>query len=358
MNKKILFLSVAAAVLMGAACVVLFQQLGSVRERDRARAAALEAEAAARAVQAANLEEARRDRTRIEKQNQELAALAHNLRASEARQASNATALAGQLRAARTNGAPAGDESGLGAMFGGKGMGEMLDKMMNDPAMREMLRSQQKAMMKQMYGPLFKELNLSPDQQKKLTDLLSDSQMKAMDNASALFKDTNDDKAQATQALVEQQKKMNEDIKALLGDEKYAQYEDYQKSAVDRMLLEQFEQQATGTDTALRSDQRQQLIQLMREERARVPSLIPDDPTKFEGDFTKVFQDEGLMEKQFQWQEDLIRRVETRARGVLTPEQLKEFIEFQEQQANMQKFGMKMAREMFGGKSPGPGPGK
>jgi hypothetical protein len=42
--------------------------------------------------------------------------------------------------------------------------------------------------------------------------------------------------------------------------------------------------------------------------------------------------------------------VRERAIEVLAPEQLKAFADFQEQQLNMQKFGMKMAREILGGK--------
>ena len=58
--------------------------------------------------------------------------------------------------------------------------------------------------------------------------------------------------------------------------------------------------------------------------------------------------DENL-DKQFQWQSDLNQRVAERAGQVLTPAQLKEFTDFQTQQANLQKASMKMAREMFGG---------
>ena len=49
-----------------------------------------------------------------------------------------------------------------------------------------------------------------------------------------------------------------------------------------------------------------------------------------------------------QAQEEINRRVLERAAQVLTPEQLKSYGEFQFQQLEMQKFGMKMAQQMFG----------
>ncbi len=63
-----------------------------------------------------------------------------------------------------------------------------------------------------------------------------------------------------------------------------------------------------------------------------------------------------LMSQHFAWQEDFNRRVAERAGQVLTAEQLKELDDFQSQQLTMQKFGMKMARELFGGSKTPPEP--
>jgi hypothetical protein len=46
--------------------------------------------------------------------------------------------------------------------------------------------------------------------------------------------------------------------------------------------------------------------------------------------------------------EDYNKRVLDRAGLVLTPAQLQQFTDLQNQQASMQKLGLKMAREMFG----------
>ena len=343
MNRKIiLILSAAAAIALGAACVVLVLLLNAHRQRELAAAEANAAENAARAADAQRLREAERDRSRVEKQNKELADLASRLRQSEAAQASNVSALVRQLKTPATN--SAGE-----ALGGGQGMGEMFEKMMKDPAMKEMLRSQQKSMMKTMYGSLFKELNLPAEQQKKLTDLLLDAQMSGVESAGDLFKGESEARTNAVNAIAEKQKATQAQIKALLGDEKYAQYEDYQKTIADRMVLNQFQQQSAGTDTELRDDQMQRLIGLIKEERAKTPPIIDEDPGKSMENLQKVFNTE-LFDKQMQWQEDLNKRVLERADGVLTPEQLKEYADFQASQFNMMKLGMQMAREMFKGK--------
>ena len=345
MNRKIiLILSAAAAISLGAACVVLVSMLNTQRQRERAAAEAAAAEVVARVADAERLREAERERNRAEKQNKELADLAQRLRENESKQASNVSALAQQLKPSSTNA-----DGSLAGAGGGQGMGEMLEKMMKDPAMKEMIRSQQKTMMKSMYGGLFKELNLSAEQQKQFSDLLLDSQMSVVESAGDLSKGEGEARTNAVNAIAEKQKATQAQIKALLGDENYAKYEDYQKTVQDRMVLSQFQQQAAGTETALRDEQMQGLIALIKEERARTSPVIDDDPSKTAENLQKVFNSE-LFEKQMQWQEDLNKRVLSRAGGLLTPEQLKEYAEFQESQYNMMRMGMKMAREMFKGK--------
>jgi hypothetical protein len=347
MNKKVALFSLIIAVTLGAACALLWHQLRSTQERERASSVAARAEAEARAVREDRLKEVERERARVDQQNKELAELTTKLRVSEAKQASNVTALTRQLKSASTNAPGGGDGEGTEG-----GMNFNFAKMMKDPAMKEMMRAQQKTMMKTMYGPMFKELGLSSDQQKKLSDLMIDAQMSSVENASDLMGGDEASRTNAVNAITGQHQKLNDEIKSLLGPDKYAQYEEYQKSLGDRMVLNQFQQEAAGTETALRDEQLKALVQLMREEREKTPPVISQDPSKTADALSKMRNAEA-MEQQFQWQEDFNKRVFERAGKVLNAEQLKEFAEFQEQQSNMQKLSMKMAREMFGKESGG-----
>src|SRR5204863_9128458 len=111
----------------------------------------------------------------------------------------------------------------------GKGMGEMIGKMMKDPAMREMMREQQKAMINMMYGGLFKDMKLSPDEKDKLKSLLTDAQMKNIESAQGLLGGEAKDGTAGEDAgkqIADSKKQMNDEIKSLLGDERFAQYQE------------------------------------------------------------------------------------------------------------------------------------
>jgi hypothetical protein len=340
MQKKILVGVALVAVLAVVASALLLQRLRIAREQEQSKEAALKAEAEARSDQERRVVELRRDQARLGQQNEELANLAQSLRSSEAKQGSNAAALAKKLSAQATN-SP------------GNAMAAMMEKMMKDPAMREMVRSQQKTVMQQMYGPLFKDLALTPEERQKFTDLLLDNMMKGVEHGGAMFKGEGTERTEALKAMADQQKDTSDGIKALLGDERFAQYEGYQKTVGERLQLNQFKQQLEGGGSALQEAQYSQLLQIISEEKARTPPVISDDPNR-SAESLKLLASEETMNKQFQWQEELNQRVLGRAGEVLTAGQLKEYTDFQGQQLNMQRMAMKMAREMFGGDSAKP----
>jgi hypothetical protein len=234
-------------------------------------------------------------------------------------------------------------------------MGEMIGKMMKDPAMREMMREQQKAVINMMYGGLYKELNLSPEEKDRLKELLTDAQLGNMDAAQGLLGGTADaaTKAAATKAVEDAKKQADAGIKALLGEGRFAQYEEYQKSVGERMQIDQFKSQIAADGPPLRDEQSAQLLQIMKEEKLALPPVIPTDQNQIPD------QDSFTAEKvegQLKWMEQYNARVTDRARAVLTPEQFASYQKFQEQQQSMQKLGMQMARQMFGGdKSKGVG---
>ena len=87
----------------------------------------------------------------------------------------------------------------------------------------------------------------------------------------------------------------------------------------------------------------------MKEERLKSPPVIDDSDKSRTAESLSKMMNAETMEAQFKWQEEFNKRVIERARTLLSPEQLQEFSEFQTQMSNMQRMGIKMAREMFGG---------
>jgi hypothetical protein len=198
------------------------------------------------------------------------------------------------------------------------------------------MRSQQKAMISTMYGSLFKELNLTAEERQKFSELLLDQQMKTTEASMGVFEEGG--LAAVSQSVSAQQKESEEQIKSFLGEERFAQYQEYQKTIGERMQLDQLRQQMDGSGTPVQDEQLKQLLALMKEERERVPPPFSGSEAAA-GDLEKMLSGD-FMEKQMAWQEEINRRVLERA-----------YEESQTQQLNMQKLGAKMTKQLFGPKA-------
>lgn len=348
MKNKFLAVLLVLVLALGAWCAVQWRQLQAARAQLAATEQAVQAETETRTVLTEKVKALEAQRARLGQDVDQFTSLVNTLRAKESAHASNFARLASPP----ASDAPTTADAGKGG-DGAKGLGGMLGKMMQDPAIKEMIRSQQKMVMQKMYGPLLKDLNLPSEQKDRFMELLLSQQMSAVENAGALFKEGDTDKTEAAKAMKDKQTELESNLKTLLGDDKFAQYQDYTKTMAERMQLDQFRQQLDSGSLPLQEDQAKSLMQAMKEEREKVPPVVPSKVGDSPADYAKALSPENL-DKQVQWQEDVNRRVQERAAQILTPEQLKEFTDFQNQQLNMQKVGMKMAREMFGGDKAAP----
>jgi hypothetical protein len=211
MQKVLVGILAMTTLALAILCGVQAKRLRSIREEARVAEEARAAEADMHQAQADRVKELERANRRLDKQVQKFAAVTTQLRTNEARQSSNFTALAERMRSAQQSGGASGEEQ-EGML--GKGMGEMLGKMMKDPAMREMMREQQKAMVNLMYAGLFRDLNLSPDEKEKLKGLLTEAQMRNMESAQGLFGGNEEGGAHDSQKQVADSKQqMDADIR-------------------------------------------------------------------------------------------------------------------------------------------------
>ncbi|HEY0551065.1 MAG TPA: hypothetical protein VGF13_15780 [Verrucomicrobiae bacterium] len=342
MQKVLIGILALGTVVLAVVCLMQSKELRAAREQVRASEDVRGSVAEAHESQQARLVELERVNKRLNEQVQKFAVVTTALRTNEAKQASDLTTLSQRMQALQAGG---GEGEGKDGLLG-KGMGDMLGKMMKDPAMREMMREQQKAMINMMYGGLFKDLKLSPEEKDKLKELLTNSQMKNIESAQGMFGDKEGVTENTTKQIADAKKQTDVEIKALLGDERFAQYQEYQKNVGERMQLDQLRNQMAGANMPLDDAQAAQMMQIMKDEKAASPAPISDDQTKMPK--KDSFTAENL-EKQMAWMDDYNRRVLDRASQVLTPEQLKQYQSFQEQQASMQKLGLQMAKSMFGG---------
>jgi hypothetical protein len=347
--KALAILLAVTTIGLGAVSLVQWRKLNE----QQSQMTALRAEKDEQLTQIQDLET---KQVRAEQQQHELARHADNV-ASQliARTVAESNALA---RAASTNSASAASGDKSDDKDAG-GLGNMLSKMMKDPAMKKMIQGQQRQMMNQLYSPLITQMGLTKEEADKFKDLLSENTMKATEKASSLFGDqaaTN--RTELASAMADQQKDFDAQVKDLLGDARYAQYKDYQETVGERTQLNVFKQQNAGSENALSDQQTEQLLSFMKEEKKSLAAS--GQPVMGNGQDAASMQamfDSDQTEKMLASQEDINQRVYDRAKTVLSPSQLDSFGQYQTNQIQMMRMGMSMARKMFSpGKSSDPPP--
>jgi hypothetical protein len=261
MKTKLIVVLALSTLVLGAVCAWQAAQLGSAKVRQMEADRMLTEQREARAEEERRSRALERRQAELNQQLFDISAVVGSLRQAGAQRATNGPP--GSASAATAQGGS--EDAGLL----GKDMGKMLSKMMSDPAMKEMMRPQQKAMISTMYGSLFKELNLTAEERLKLSELLLDQQMKTTEASMGLFDEGG--LAAVSQSVSAQQKESEEQIKGFLGEERFAQYQEYQKTIGERMQLDQLRQQMDGSGTPVQDEQLKQLLALMKEERERTP---------------------------------------------------------------------------------------
>jgi hypothetical protein len=324
MQKKILLFAAIAVLVIGGAAILQSRKADEAKAQAEAARQKAEADAKKLAEQQQTIERLQKQKSSLSKQYQ--AALAKNSSAPEVSNNSKSDA----------------DSAATNAQSSSKNNAGFLARMLKDPNMRNMMREQQKVMLKTMYDPLFKEMNLSPEDSDKLMTMMLDNQMSGMEKGMALL-NGDADKETLRKEVAEDKKAYEAQLKEFLGDERYAQYDDFQKSLPDRMQMKQLKSQFS--DNPLTEDQSGQLLAMMKEERKRATAENPTDATK---DFSTVLSEES-MNKYLEQQEQINSRVLERASQILSPEQAEILGRSLTNQLAMQKMGMNMARSMFGG---------
>ena len=349
-NIIILFLTVTT-VTLGLVCVM--QSRKSAVQQTQVTALQEEAEAAAQQIEALQA-----DQKRAERQRHELIGQAEELAAQlQARQVveTNIAAPAPPIPAPVPEVAKADDEKG--------GLGKMIAKMMQDPDTRKFIREQQRMVMDQMYGPLVKQLNLTPEEASQFKTMLIENGMNAAEKATSMFGGAGStNHAEMFSSLTAEQKSFDDQVKAFLGDARYSQYKDYQETVGERALLNQFKQQV-GSDYNLSDPQTEALLTFMKEEKKSVASStgLPLGESNQDPAALQALISGDKVDQLMQAQETVNQRVYDRARTILSPEQLATLGRYQTNQLQMIRMGMGMMKSMLGtdkGGSTGAAPGQ
>lgn len=229
------------------------------------------------------------------------------------------------------------------ATAGSGGLAGLLGQMLKDPAMLHVLRAQQATALRMMYGDLVKQWALSPADADTFYNLLLDKQMAMMTSG----QDYLNGKSSAAN-MGASLKDFDSRLRSALGDNLFNQYQDYEKTIGDRVVLNQFQQQLAATTSAdpLTTDQTNFLLRAMTEERQAQAANATTTPASL--------TDQSAIDTLTREQSDINQRVDQRASGMLTAAQFAAFKSFQGQMLEMQKAGMQMGVSMAGGAPTGP----
>jgi len=283
---------------------------------------------------AAPVESRTKDETELAALRERNAALVAESEQLRARLAGNPDAAPGDAPARE-----GGEKSGKGGgLLGG------IAKLLADPEMKKLMRTQQAAGTRMMYGDLAKELGLSAEQSDKLLELLTARQSAASELALNGASGGPPDAAKTAEVADYDAK-----IKALLGPEKAAQLNEYERTAGDRMAIRQYERSFERAGQPLAEKQSASLLQIMKEERMKVPASPLEAGGKNPLAAVSALQDGAALEQAIQAQRELQQRVLGRAHTVLSPDQMTAFEAAQKQQLQMQETGVKWGKALFGG---------
>jgi hypothetical protein len=212
-------------------------------------------------------------------------------------------------------------------------------------AMQRMRRTQLRANNKRLHADIGEKLGLSSDEASKLIDLITDQQMAAMQRGREERMADGSGDRRVTGHEMNQQKNLAE-ITALIGADKAELYKAYQDTMPARQEVNMLERQLEGIDSTLSKDQRDRMITALAEERKRVP----------EPRFADSASREEHTKATLEWQQDYQERAATRARSILSSEQLATYNEYQQWTREMrQQFEARRAAR--GGGAPGGPPG-
>jgi len=194
--------------------------------------------------------------------------------------------------------------------------------MSQDPKLKEIGDQWRSNRVKRIYGDFAKARQLNPQQATQFFDLLAKEESRKRDEESSLYGGDGNEEASAKQTeqqFAMQKADIERQLKLLLGDNDYAAYEEYKKTAPQRSAFLRIHEDLARNNTPLSAEQAEALLQIMLEEDSQ--------------------------------------RILDRAETILTPEQRQELERFQDQQDEIERARIEAAREMVSpNKSITPGP--
>jgi hypothetical protein len=237
--------------------------------------------------------------------------------------------------------------------------------LLRDPDYREAMRTQQKMMLTRGNPDVAKDLNLTADQVDRLFGTLADQTLRSMDNVNMWEEQTDPAKLQEMQRKATEQARANEaELKGVLGEAKYREWQEYQQLAGVRWEASRVRTSLANAGMPLEENLAKPLMNALQEpqklemQRLQQQAKIEANAVSARGGFvangaggTDIIRlmtnsQETLAKTQKQQREALAR--------VLSPEQLKIIEEEHNAELQMQRVQLELmrAQQAAGGLDP------
>jgi hypothetical protein len=226
-------------------------------------------------------------------------------------------------------------------------------KMMDNPTMNKVMEASQRGAVGALYSDMIEYLDLNAEETGYFMDLLMARQMKQVDMAMKMMGGNlgEDEKM----ALAEEAKQTAETVKTemekfLNNPDDFAEWEFYEKTMGERMMLSQMDQKLSQSDAALSDETYRDLLGMMHEERENFDftSDLNDDKNM---DLSPARFSKENLQNHFNDQTRLNAAIKAKAEAILSPEQHAAFSDSLKIAEEMQKAQLEMAAQMFGGKA-------
>lgn len=232
---------------------------------------------------------------------------------------------------------------------GGQRMMKNISKMLENPAMNKMMEASQRGVIEAMYADLIEQLDLSEEEKKYFMDLLMFRQMTQVNFSMKIMSGTLSDEEKT--AMQEELKEAAEIVKTemesfLNNDEDYSEFEFFEQTIGERMMLSQAEAKLAGTEASLSDETYRDLLEMMHDEKESF-------------DFSGNLQDNtntDLSPERFSEQniqnlasdlDRLNKNIFAKAKDILSPDQFEAFKDAVTTTTDMQKSQLEMAAQMF-----------
>ena len=218
-------------------------------------------------------------------------------------------------------------------------------KMLQDPAMKKMIRTTMKSTLDTIYGSLFSMLELSDEKLEEFKELLTDQQMWAVEIAQQVLGQapSEEEQAEMKQRLENQTSEYDDQLQELLGSVDFETYDAYRERIMERQYTTSFFE-SLGPNEALTEAQQQEVIDAMYQARKEVEADYGIDSQDMQTAF-----DETEMESRLERMSRTFERYADSVRGTLTEIQMQQFQSQLKQQQEMMEMQIQMANRLYGG---------